>query len=311
MSYPFDPRSELPLVLGGNVFGWSADRAQSFAVLDAFVDGGGSQLDTADAYARWLPGSTGGESETIIGEWLARSGKRDRVFLATKVGALPPWNNLAPATITEAVDNSLRRLQTDHIDLYWAHRDDEGTPQEDTLAAFDALVGAGKVRHLGASNFSAARLQSALDISAKHQLAGYQAVQPLYNLLETTAWEDGPGRVALANNLATWPYSGLASGFLTGKYRRGEQVESVRSKAVAKYLDERGYRVLDALSTLAGSYRVPVAAVALRWLAQQPGVLAPIASARTREQLTDLLQVGSFTLTDGELAELRAAAATG
>jgi aryl-alcohol dehydrogenase-like predicted oxidoreductase len=308
MSYSFDPQSSLPLVLGGNVFGWSADRDQSFAVLDAFLDAGGSQIDTADAYARWLPGSTGGESETIIGEWLARSGKRDRVFLATKVGALPPWNNLAPATIAEAVDNSLRRLQTDHIDLYWAHRDDEDTPQEDTLAAFDALVTAGKVRHLGASNFSAARLQSALDISAKHELAGYQAVQPLYNLLETTAWESGPGRVALADNLATWPYSGLASGFLTGKYRRDVPVESVRSNAVAKYLNERGYRVLDALSTLADSYRVPVAAVALRWLAQQPGVLAPIASARTPEQLADLLQLGSFTLTDGELAELRAAA---
>ncbi|HET6209347.1 MAG TPA: aldo/keto reductase, partial [Jatrophihabitans sp.] len=306
MSYSFDPQSALPLVLGGNVFGWSADRDQSFAVLDAFVDAGGSQIDTADAYARWLPGSTGGESETIIGEWLARSGKRDRVFLATKVGALPPWNNLAPATIAEAVDNSLRRLQTDHIDLYWAHRDDEDTPQEDTLAAFDALVTAGKVRHLGASNFSAARLQSALDISAKHELAGYQAVQPLYNLLETTAWESGPGRVALADNLATWPYSGLASGFLTGKYRRDVPVESVRSNAVAKYLNERGYRVLDALSTLADSYRVSVAAVALRWLAQQPGVLAPIASARTPEQLADLLQLGSFTLTDGELAELGA-----
>ena len=144
MSYSFDPRSELPLVLGGNVFGWSADRDQSFAVLDAFVDAGGSQIDTADAYARWLPGNTGGESETIIGEWLARSGKRDRVFLATKVGALPPWNNLAPATIAEAVDNSLRRLQTDHIDLYWAHRDDENTPQEETLAAFDALVTRGQ-----------------------------------------------------------------------------------------------------------------------------------------------------------------------
>jgi aryl-alcohol dehydrogenase-like predicted oxidoreductase len=309
MSYSFDPQSTLPLVLGGNVFGWSADRTQSFAVLDAFVEAGGSQLDTADAYARWLPGSTGGESETIIGEWLARSGKRDRVFLATKVGALPPWDNLAPATITEAVENSLRRLQTDHIDLYWAHRDDESTPQEETLVALDALVSAGKVRHLGASNFSAARLQSALELSDKHQLAAYQAVQPLYNLLETTAWEAGPGRVALAHNLATWPYSGLASGFLTGKYRRGVPVESVRSNSVSKYLNDRGYRVIDTLDELARAYRVPIAAVALRWLAQQPGVLAPIASARTPEQLADLLAVGSFSLTDAELAELRAAAA--
>jgi aryl-alcohol dehydrogenase-like predicted oxidoreductase len=308
MGYPFDPRSTLPLVLGGNVFGWSADREQSFAVLDAFVDAGGSQLDTADAYARWLPGSSGGESETIIGEWLARTGKRDRVFLATKVGALPPWNNLAPATIATAVENSLRRLRTDHIDLYWAHRDDESTPQEDTLAAFDALVTAGKVRHLGASNFSAERLQSALDISDKHRLAGYQAVQPLYNLLETTGWEGGAGRVALAHDLATWPYSGLASGFLTGKYRRGTDVESVRSNAVSKYLNERGYRVVDALAELARAHGVPMAAVALRWLVQQPGVLAPIASARTPAQLAELLAVGSFSLSDAELAELRTAA---
>jgi aryl-alcohol dehydrogenase-like predicted oxidoreductase len=309
MSYSIDPPSTLPLVLGGNVFGWSADREQSFAVLDAFVDAGGSQLDTADAYARWLPGSSGGESETIIGEWLASSGKRDRIFLATKVGALPPWNNLSPATIAEAVENSLRRLRTDHIDLYWAHRDDESTPQEDTLAAFDALVTAGKVRHLGASNFSAARLQSALELSDKHQLAGYQAVQPLYNLLETTAWESGPGLLALANNLATWPYSGLAGGFLTGKYRRGVPVESVRSNSVSKYLDDRGFRVLDSLAELAGAHGVSIAAVALRWLAQQPGVLAPIASARTPEQLADLLAVGSFTLIDDELADLRDAAA--
>ena len=308
MTFSFDPKSNLPLVLGGNVFGWSADREQSFAVLDAFVAAGGSQLDTADAYARWLPGSTGGESETIIGEWLARSGKRDQVFLATKVGALPPWNDLSPATIAKAVDNSLRRLQTDYIDLYWAHRDDVNTPQDQTLAAFDSLVQAGKVRYLGASNFAAERLQSALDVSTKLQLAGYVAVQPLYNLLETTAWETGPGQVALANNLACWPYSSLASGFLSGKYRRGVEVDSVRSRSVAKYFDERGYRVLDTLDQLAAAHSVTVSAVALRWLAQQPGVLAPIASARTVDQLTELLKVADFTLSPDELATLRAAA---
>lgn len=309
MTFSFDPKSSLPLVLGGNVFGWSADRAQSFAVLDAFVEAGGSQIDTADAYARWLPGSTGGESETIIGEWLAASGKRDQVFLASKVGSLPPWDNLRPHTIVEAVENSLRRLGTDHLDLYWAHRDDQHTPQEDTLAAFDELVRAGKVGHLGASNFSADRLQSALELSDKHQLARFEAVQPLYNLLETTGWESGAGQVALANNLAVWPYSSLASGFLSGKYRRGVDVQSVRSNSVAKYLDERGYRVIEALERVGREHGVSVAAVALRWLAQQPGVLAPIASARTTEQLAELLTVASFSLSQHELDSLRAAAA--
>ncbi|MDQ2835949.1 MAG: aldo/keto reductase [Actinomycetota bacterium] len=308
MTYSFDPRSSLPLVLGGNVFGWSADRENSFAVLDAFLDAGGTQIDTADAYARWLPGSSGGESETILGEWLAARGNRDRVFLATKVGALAPLDNLRAETIATAIEDSLRRLQTDHLDLYWAHRDDENTPQEETLEAFDTLVRAGKVRYLGASNFSAERLQSALDISEKHQFASYVAVQPLYNLLEQAGWEDGAGQVALANNLATWPYSSLASGFLSGKYRRGSQVESVRSKAVAKYLNERGYQVIDAVQQIAEAHRVSIAGVALRWLSQQPGVLAPIASARNTEQLADLLTVADFTLSQDELDTLRAVA---
>jgi len=301
VAFAFDPKSELPLVLGGNVFGWSTDRDASFAVLDAFLDAGGSQIDTADGYA-------GGQSETIIGEWLAARGCRDRVFLATKVGARSPYDNLRPETIAEELDNSLRRLRTDHVDLYWAHRDDPATPQEETLAAFDAAVRAGKVRYLGASNFTAERLQSALDLAAAAGLAGYVAVQPHYNLLEHAGWENGAGRVALAHGLATWPYFGLASGFLTGKYRPGVEVESVRSKSVARYLDERGYRVLAELDRVAEAHQVSVAAVALRWLAQQPGVLAPIASARNTEQLADLVQVGEFSLDDAELAALRAAA---
>ncbi|MGI8667255.1 MAG: aldo/keto reductase [Jatrophihabitans sp.] len=308
MSFSFDPTPDLPLVLGGNVFGWSADRDASFAVLDAFLDAGGRQIDTADAYARWLPGSAGGESETVLGQWLASRGVRDQVFLATKVGALPPLNNLRAATIATAVENSLRRLQTDHIDLYWAHRDDESTPQQESLEALDALVRAGKVSHLGASNFSAERLQSALDLSEQNHWAGYVAVQPLYNLLEHADWEAGPGKVALANNLAIWPYSSLASGFLSGKYRPDSQVESVRSGAVARYLDERGFRVLDALDVISAEHGVPIAAVALRWLAEQPGVLAPIASARTVEQLGDLLAVANLTLSQDELDTLRAAA---
>ena len=301
MPFPFDPKSELPLVLGGNVFGWSADKDASFAVLDAFLAAGGSQIDTADGYAN-------GQSETIIGEWLASRNCRDRVFLATKVGARAPYDNLRAGTIAEEVENSLRRLQTDYLDLYWAHRDDEATPQEETVQAFDSLVRAGKVRYLGASNFSAERLRSALELAAERGLAGYAAVQPHYNLLEHEAWENGAGKVALDHQLATWPYFGLASGFLTGKYRPGVEVQSVRAKSVARYLNERGFAVLAELDRVAEAHRVPVAAVALRWLAQQPGVLAPIASARTTEQLADLLPVGQFSLDDSELAALRAAA---
>jgi aryl-alcohol dehydrogenase-like predicted oxidoreductase len=306
-AYPFNPGSELPLVLGGNVFGWSADRDASFAVLDAFLDAGGSQIDTADSYSRSAPGNSGGESETILGQWLTSRGCRGRVFLATKVGSLPPLDNLRADTITRAVEDSLRRLQTDYIDLYWAHKDDPNAPQEETLAAFDTLVRAGKVRYLGASNFSAERLQSALDLAAERDLAGYVAVQPHYNLLEHAEWENGAGKVALANRLATWPYFGLAAGFLTGKYRPGVEVESVRSRSVARYLNERGFRVLAELDRVAEAHQVSVAAVALRWLAQQPGVLAPIASARNPEQLKDLLQVGDFNLNPDELAALRAA----
>lgn len=301
MAFAFDPQSELPLVLGGNVFGWSADQDASFAVLDAFLDAGGSQIDTADGYA-------GGQSETILGEWLDSRGCRDRVFLATKVGGRAPQDNLRAATIAEQVENSLRRLRTDHIDLYWAHRDDPATPQQETLAAFDSLVQAGKVRYLGASNFSADRLASALELAAEHGLTRYVAVQPHYNLLEHADWEHGAGPVALQHGLACWPYYGLASGFLTGKYRPGLDVQSVRARAVARYLDERGYRVLAELDRIAGAHAVSVAAVALRWLAQQPGVLAPIASARSTEQLAELVQVGGFSLADDELAELRAAA---
>ncbi len=307
MSFAFDPKSELPLVLGGNVFGWTTDQQQSFAVLDAFLDAGGSQIDTADSYMWRAPGNSGGESETIIGHWLAGRGRRDQVFLATKVGSLPPFDNLRGRTITDEVENSLRRLQTDHIDLYWAHKDDLDTAQDETLQAFNDLVDAGKVRYLGASNFSAERLQSALDLDVA---TNYVAVQPHYNLLEHRDWEDGAGRVAVANELATWPYFGLAAGFLTGKYRSGStDVESARAQSVAKYFDDRGWRTLAALDAVADAHQVSVGAVALRWLGQQPGVLAPIASARTPEQLADLVTVGSFDLADQELASLRAAAA--
>jgi aryl-alcohol dehydrogenase-like predicted oxidoreductase len=309
-----DAKSELPLVLGGNVFGWTSDRAESFAVLDAFVAAGGRHIDTADVYSAWLPGHSGGESEVIIGEWLASRGRRDDVFIATKVGSLAPpdgpgLNNLAAATIATAVEDSLRRLQTDHIDLYWAHRDDDSTEQTETLSAFDALVRAGKVRHLGASNFSAERLASSLAISQAEGLTPYSALQPLYNLLEHSAFEQGPGRIAAEEGLVTFPYSGLASGFLTGKYRAGVSVDSARARAVAKYDNDRGYAVIAALEAVAAAHDASISATALAWLAQQATVGAPIASARTPEQFVEVVQVKDLTLSSDELSQLRAVAA--
>ncbi len=310
MAFAFDPKSDLPLVLGGNVFGWTADRDASFAILDAFVDAGGTQVDTADVYSAWVPGNTGGDSEKIIGEWLASRGRRDDVFLATKVGQLGDLNNLKASSIATGVEDSLRRLQTDHIDLYWAHRDDTATPQEETAAAFDALVKAGKVRYLGASNFTAERLESALAVAADNGLTGYVALQPHYNLVEIDKFEPELLKVAIDHDLAVLPYYALASGFLTGKYRPGTEVDSVRAGGAGKYADDRGYRVVAELDKVAASHSVPIAAVALAWLAQQPTVLAPIASARTVEQLPDLLAIKGLTLTVDELASLRTAAAS-
>ncbi|MCW2541023.1 MAG: aldo/keto reductase [Frankiales bacterium] len=309
MTFAFDPKSDLPLVLGGNVFGWTADRADAFAVLDAFTDAGGTQIDTADVYSAWIPGNSGGESETILGEWIASRNNRDRVFLGTKVGALGDLANLKADTIAQAVDDSLRRLQTDYIDLYWAHRDDADTPQEETAAAFDALVKAGKVRNLGASNFSPERLASALDVAKAAGLTGYVAVQPHYNLLETSEYEGGVGKVAEQHGLACWPYYGLASGFLTGKYRPGTDVDSARSGSVTKYFDDRGWRTISTLDAIAAKHGASVSAVALAWLAQQSTVLAPIASARNSEQLTALLDLRGLELSEEELRDLREAAA--
>ncbi len=309
MTFALDTQSALPLVLGGNVFGWTADRSASFAVLDRFVEAGGRLIDTADVYPAWVPGNSGGESEEILGEWLTTSGKRDEVFVATKVGALAPWNNLRADTITEAVENSLRRLRTDRIDLYWAHRDDLDTPQEETAAAFDSLVRAGKVRYLGASNFGPDRLESALKTAEAGSFAPYVATQPLYNLLERSGYEQGEGPVVARYGLSALPYSGLASGFLTGKYRRGVEVDSARAKNVQKYADDRGWAVVDALTEVASAHDVSVSAVSLAWLGQQPGVLAPIASARTTEQFDDLAGLKGLTLNEAELASLRAAAA--
>jgi aryl-alcohol dehydrogenase-like predicted oxidoreductase len=289
------------LCLGANVFGWTADRDTSFAVLDAYTAAGGNVVDTADSYFWRAPGNSGGESETIIGEWLAARGRRDDIVIATKVGSWPRRRGLSAANIAAACDDSLRRLRTDRIDLYYAHRDDPDTAQEETLDAFDALIRAGKVRAVAASNFSAERLRSALEISARDGLPSYVALQPHYNLVERAEFETALAPLLQAEGLACLPYYGLAKGFLTGKYRDGAEVDSERAEQAREYLDDRGRAVLAVLDEIAAGHAVPVAAVALAWLAAQPTVVAPIASARTVEQLTELLPVLDLELTGDEV----------
>jgi aryl-alcohol dehydrogenase-like predicted oxidoreductase len=297
-----------PLFLGGNVFGWTADEAASFAVLDAYVDAGGNAIDTADSYSAWAPGNVGGESETIIGRWLARRGRRDDVVVATKVAKHPDAHGLSPANLRRSVEGSLARLGTDHIDLYYAHEDDPATPMEETLAAFDALIGEGKVRHIAASNFTAGRLAQALAVSERDGLARYVALQPEYNLVERDAFEADLQPLCLREQVGVFPYFALASGFLTGKYRRGGvAVASERADGMDDLLDDRGVAILDALDRVAAAHAVRQGAVAIAWLAAQPAVVAPIASARTVEQLLELLPVLSLSLTASELELLDAA----
>jgi len=289
------------LCLGANVFGWSADAEQSFAVLDAFTEAQGTFIDTADSYMWRKPGNSGGESETILGDWMAARGNRDRMVIATKVGSLPGREGLGGETIKAACEDSLRRLRTDHIDVYYAHRDDPDTAQEETLDAFDALVREGKVRAVAASNFSAERLRSALEISDRDGLARYAALQPHYNLMERTDYEAALAPLLESEGLASFPYYGLAAGFLTGKYR-GERVDSVRAEGAARYLDDpRAPGVLAVLDEIAAGHETTQAAVALAWLAAQPTVTAPIASARTVEQLAGILPMLTLRLTDDEL----------
>ncbi|WP_275464046.1 aldo/keto reductase [Streptomyces noursei] len=299
-----------PLCLGGNVFGWTADEAESFAVLDAYVAGGGNFIDTADVYSAWVPGNKGGESETVLGNWLAARGNRDDVVIATKVGAHPDLKGLSAATIKTAVDLSLTRLRTDHIDLYYTHYDDESVEVGEFLTALDDLVRAGKVREIAASNISARRLQESLDFSAREGVARYVALQPHYNLVSRDTYEGELADVAARNGVAAVPYYALASGFLTGKYRPGSSVDSARAGKAAEYLEtDRGRRVLQALDTVAAAHDAEPSTVALAWLAAQPTVAAPIASARTLAQLPALLAVTELTLTDVELALLTEASA--
>ncbi|GAA1268849.1 aldo/keto reductase [Saccharothrix xinjiangensis] len=292
-----------PLCLGGNVFGWTADEETSFAVLDGYTEAGGDFIDTADAYSAWAEGHTGGESETVIGRWLARRGNRDQVVVATKVGMLRGLDDLRAGTIERAAEDSLRRLGVDHIDLYYAHQDDPGTDQAETLAAFDALVRKGKVRHVAASNYTAERLTSAMETAERENLTPFVALQQAYNLVDRSY--EGELRAAVeSHGLATAPYWGLAKGFLTGKYREGVEVDSVRAKAASRYLDDRGLRILKALDEISEAHGTTQSAVALAWLAAQPTVAAPIASARTKEQLNDLIPALTLRLTQEDVATL-------
>ena len=298
-----------PVCLGGNVFDWTADEKQSFAVLDAYADAGGNFVDTADVYSAWAPGNSGGESETILGRWMAERRNRDRMVIATKVGMFPGLGGLSAKTIRAAAENSLRRLRTNHIDLYYAHKDDAATPLEETLTAFDALVREGMVRHVAASNYTEARLSEALAVSGRLGLTRFVALQPHYNLVRRADYEGGLGALCVRERLACFPYYALASGFLTGKYRSGAKVESARAPGAAKYLDDKGLRILAALDAIAGERGTTVAAVSLAWLLTRPAVVAPIASARTPEQLADLLPAVSLRLTPGEQRRLDDASA--
>ncbi|HEX4752977.1 MAG TPA: aldo/keto reductase [Solirubrobacterales bacterium] len=303
------PRTDLDvfgLCLGGNVFGWTANRDESFTVLDAYMAGGGNFVDTADVYMAGVPGNSGGESETIIGEWLAARGNREDVVIATKVGKLAGFDDLRPETIHKAAENSLGRLGVETIDLYYAHFDDTGTPLAETLGAFGELIEAGKVRYIAASNYSGPRLAEAIETAEREGLPRYVALQPHYNLMERD-YESDQREVCEREDLACFPFFALAKGFLTGKYRPGgDAVDSPRAGAAAAYLDERGERMLEALDAIAAAHGVAPAAVAVAWLREQPTVLAPIASARNEDQLGPLLAAATLELSDDELSRLSA-----
>jgi len=301
-----------PIAFGGNVFGWSADEKTTFALLDAFVDAGFNLVDTADAYSAWVPGNQGGESETLIGRWFARSGRRDKVVLATKVAKWSEQPGLSADNITAAVEGSLRRLQTDVIDLYQAHEDDESTPLETTLGAFARLIEQGKVRAIGASNYSAERLADALKVSADYQLPRYETLQPEYNLYDRSGYEAGLEALVQREQLGVISYYSLASGFLSGKYRRTEDASRspARGEAVvAKYLNPRGNRILAALDDIAGKHAATASQVALAWLVARPSITAPIVSATSVEQLREILAAATLALSAQDIAELDAASA--
>ncbi len=296
-----------PLVFGGNVFGWTVDEKGSFTILDAFLDAGFDCVDTADVYSKWAAGNKGGESETIIGKWFKARGNRAKVILATKCGMemAPDKKGLSKAYIMRAVEDSLKRLQTDYIDLYQSHRDDPDTPIEETLEAHAALVKAGKVRAIGASNYSAARLKVSLDASAKAGIPRYETLQPHYNLCDRKDFEGEVQDLCVKEGVGVIPYYSLASGFLTGKYRSEADLGTkARAAGVRKYVNERGFGILKALDGVAERHKATQAQVALAWMLAQPAISAPIASATTTAQLTDILKCASLKLSAVDLADL-------
>lgn len=296
-----------PIAFGGNVFGWSADEKTSFALLDAFVDAGFNLVDTADAYSAWVPGNSGGESETILGRWFKHSGKRDKVVLATKVAKWAERPGLSADNIAAAVEDSLRRLQTDVIDLYQAHEDDESTPLETTLAAFGRLIEQGKVRAIGASNYSASRLRDALAVSADYALPRYETLQPEYNLYDRAGYEAELEPLVRDQGIGVISYYSLASGFLSGKYRSAADAgkSSARGQSVvSKYVNPRGLRILTALDDIAAGHGASPSQIALAWLIARPGITAPIVSATSVEQLKDVLAAAQVALSAQDIAQL-------
>jgi aryl-alcohol dehydrogenase-like predicted oxidoreductase len=305
-----------PLVFGGNVFGWTADEQTSFKLLDAFVDAGLNFIDTADVYSMWIPGNEGGESETVIGNWLKQSGKRDKVLITTKVGIdinvkeMPGKVNLKKKYILEEFEQSLKRLQTDYVDLYQAHRDDENTPLEETLEAFDQLVRDGKVRFIGASNYGADRLAAALQASEEKGFARYETLQPCYNLYDREDFEGDLQDLCVRENIGVITYFSLGCGFLTGKYRSEKDLEGKpRAYRVKEMLNERGFRILAAMDEIAGETGATHAQIALAWLMAQPAVVAPIASATSLDQLNELIGAAEIKLSKEALEKLNAAGA--
>ncbi|HEX8890961.1 MAG TPA: aldo/keto reductase [Pyrinomonadaceae bacterium] len=301
-----------PLAFGGNVFGWTIDEQTSFKLLDAFTDSGFNLIDTADIYSRWAEGNTGGESETIIGNWLKRTRRREQVIIATKVGMDmgEGRNGLSKAHILRSVDESLKRLQTDYIDLYQSHQDDPETPIEETLETYAQLIKQGKVKAIGASNFSAERLAQALKLSEEKGLPRYESLQPLYNLYSREEYEKELEPICLEKNVGVINYYALASGFLTGKYRSESDLQkSPRGAGVKKYLNERGFRILKALDQVASRYNSTPARVALAWLIARPGITAPIASATSLEQFNDLVKATKLELDDAAIEQLNNASA--
>ncbi|MGB7842939.1 MAG: aldo/keto reductase [Salinimicrobium sp.] len=295
-----------PIIFGGNVFGWTLDEKGSFKMLDEVLDRGFNTIDTADSYSHWAPGNSGGESETIIGKWLKERGNRDKIILTTKVGSNPgkEGRDVSKNYILKAAENSLRRLQTDHIDLYFTHWDNEATPVEETLEAYQQLIKDGKVRHIGASNLSAERVRESLAAAEENNLPKYQVLQPEYSLMERKKFEEGYWEIAKEYDLGVTSYFSLASGFLTGKYRKKEDISGARKEIVEKYFSEKGIKVLDTLDSISKAHHVSNAAVALRWIMNRPGITAPIASATKSSHLKAFEEAVALKLSGEEMSTL-------